>query len=1083
MSKFWSVAAAICTLAACAGVTGAQPLRCGAKVCEYDWTGIGGTKVTDLTGNRRFPNNPNYIRKITNGRFQMRQRGNNLGAMLEGYVKAPTSGRYTFSTQSDDASEVWVATRPNTRTTSLVKVVELTGCCRKINGRRQVQFNKGQAYYIRALVKEGGGGEYLNVGMKVGNKEYFPIPISMFKQVSFKSALRCGAKACEYDWTGIGGTKVSDLTRNKRFPNSPNSVKKLTNGRFEMRQKGNNLGAVLEGFVNAPTSGRYTFSTHSDDASEVWAARNAYTQEGLVKVVELTGCCRKINGRTQLSWTKGQAYYIRALVKEGGGGEYLRVGMKVGRKEYFPIPISMFTTIPPFCMCAGGKATVGNTCNGAGITKCAKCGAGFENPKAGCPAVQSGLACGGTVCEYAWTGIGGTKVRDLTRNKRFPNSPNTVRRLTNGRFQMRQRGNNLGAMLEGFVLAPTTGTYTFSTRSDDSSEVWAASRPMSQSGLVKVVELNGCCRKVNGNRKLKWTAGQLYYIRALVKEGGGGEYLYVGMRVGNTEYYPIPVSMFRNVRGNVCKCSGGSGAYGYACPKNGKSLCASCPAGTNMNKAKTACTKATSGLRCGAAVCEYAWTGIGGTKVRDLTRNKRFPNSPNAVRKLTSGRFETRQRGNNFGALLEGFVNAPTTGRYRFSTQSDDASEVWAASRPNTQEGLVKVVELTGCCRKINGGRNLGWAKGKAYYIRALVKEGGGGEYLKVGMRVGSREYFPIPVSMFVNVPKSCTCAGGKAATGKACTGVGVTKCAKCGAGFENPGAGCPAVKSGLRCGAAVCEYDWTGIGGTKVRDLTRNNRFPNSPNTVRRLTRGRFQMQQRGNNMGAMLEGFVLAPTTGTYTFSTRSDDSSEVWAASRPMSQSGLVKVVELNGCCRKVNGNRKLKWTAGQLYYIRALVKEGGGGEYLFVGMRVGNKEYYPIPVSMFRSVRGNVCKCSGGPGAYGYTCPKNGKSLCASCPAGTKMNKAKTVCTKAASGLRCGAKACEYAWTGIGGTNVIDLTRNKRFPNSPNVVRKLTSGRFEMKQRGNNLGAVLEGFVNAPTSGRYTFSTHSDDSSEV
>jgi hypothetical protein len=361
MSKFWSVAAAICTLAACAGVTGAQPLRCGAKVCEYDWTGIGGTKVTDLTGNRRFPNNPNYIRKITNGRFQMRQRGNNLGAMLEGYVKAPTSGRYTFSTQSDDASEVWVATRPNTRTTSLVKVVELTGCCRKINGRRQVQFNKGQAYYIRALVKEGGGGEYLNVGMKVGNKEYFPIPISMFKQVSFKSALRCGAKACEYDWTGIGGTKVSDLTRNKRFPNSPNSVKKLTNGRFEMRQKGNNLGAVLEGFVNAPTSGRYTFSTHSDDASEVWAARNAYTQEGLVKVVELTGCCRKINGRTQLSWTKGQAYYIRALVKEGSGGEYLKVGIVVGRKEYFPIPISMFTTIPPFCI---GKATVGNTCSG-----------------------------------------------------------------------------------------------------------------------------------------------------------------------------------------------------------------------------------------------------------------------------------------------------------------------------------------------------------------------------------------------------------------------------------------------------------------------------------------------------------------------------------------------------------------------------------------------------------------------------------------------------------------------------------------------------------------------------------------------
>merc|ERR1719440_423533 len=568
----------------------------------------------------------------------------------------------------------------------------------------------------------------------------------------------------------------------------------------------------------------------------------------------------------------------------------------------------MFVNVPASCTCAGGKAATGKACTGVGITKCASCSAGFENPGAGCTAIPSGLRCGAAVCEYDWTNIGGTRIADLKKVKRFPNSPDNVLALTAGGFEMAKRGNNLGAMLEGYVVAPVSGDYVFLTHSDDSSEVWAASKPMTQSGLVKVVELNGCCRTVTGKKKLKWKAGNAYYIRALVKEGGGGEYLRVGARVGKQQWMPIPVAAFVSVRGNVCKCSGGSGAYGYACPKNGASLCASCSAGTKMNKAKTACAKATSGLRCGAAVCEYAWTGIGGTKVSDLTNNKRYPNSPNAVRKLTSGRFEMKQRGNNLGAVLEGFVKAPTTGKYTFSTHSDDASEVWAASKPNTQEGLVKVVELTGCCRRINGRTQLSWTAGQAYYIRALVKEGGGGEYLRVGMAASAspicqvmqigrgpvvnkvfrvnnkavkcpreinkknwlgtdtygdkfrithvangikvartdtgklnagwgmnlrfkccapapraKQYFPIPVSMFVNVPASCTCAGGKAATGKACTGVGITKCASCKMGFENPGAGCPAVKSGLRCGAAVCEYDWTNIGGTRVSDLTKN--------------------------------------------------------------------------------------------------------------------------------------------------------------------------------------------------------------------------------------------------------------------
>eukprot|EP01047_Picozoa_sp_COSAG01_P025366 COSAG01_NODE_1598_length_9772_cov_8.388671_10_plen_142_part_00 len=113
--------------------------------------------------------------------------------------------------------------------------------------------------------------------------------------------------------------------------------------------------------------------------------------------------------------------------------------------------------------------------------------------------------------------------------------------------------------------------------------------------------------------------------------------------------------------------------------------------------------------------------------------------------------------------------------------------------------------------------------------------------------------------------------------------------------------------------------------------------------------------MAMKGDNLGVMMEGWLLAPKTGTYTFSVNSDDSSEVWIAPKPDSKSGLKKVVWLNGCCRKVNGNVRVKLFKGESYYMRAYIKEGGGGEYGKIGMRVGKREYYPIR------------ECDGGPSA--------------------------------------------------------------------------------------------------------------------
>ena len=142
--------------------------------------------------------------------------------------------------------------------------------------------------------------------------------------------------------------KVSDLTSNKKYPDKPDRTEKLTSGSFEVpTQNKNNMGAMIEGYIKAPNTGKFRFFTHSDDWSEVWVAEQPNTQNNLKKVVELRGCCREVAGTARVEWTAGHTYYIMGLVKADGGGEHLRVGFQRddGGEKYMPIPIGMFAAV------------------------------------------------------------------------------------------------------------------------------------------------------------------------------------------------------------------------------------------------------------------------------------------------------------------------------------------------------------------------------------------------------------------------------------------------------------------------------------------------------------------------------------------------------------------------------------------------------------------------------------------------------------------------------------------------------------------------------------------------------------------
>ena len=175
-------------------------------------------------------------------------------------------------------------------------------------------------------------------------------------------------------WTGISGTSVVALTDHPLYPDSPNIREEITS--FEAPTNwSNNYGTRIHGFLTPPETGSYTFWIASDDASELWLSTDE-TPDNAVLIASVGGWCqpRDWDNKTgtdnpnqesaSISLTAGQAYYIKALHKEGTGDDNLAVAWKlegscktrqVIPNSYlspydtdFPTPDPMIWATPPY---------------------------------------------------------------------------------------------------------------------------------------------------------------------------------------------------------------------------------------------------------------------------------------------------------------------------------------------------------------------------------------------------------------------------------------------------------------------------------------------------------------------------------------------------------------------------------------------------------------------------------------------------------------------------------------------------------------------------------------------------------------
>ena len=139
----------------------------------------------------------------------------------------------------------------------------------------------------------------------------------------------------------------------------------------------------------------------------------------------------------------------------------------------------------------------------------------------------------GSINYQRWNNITGTTIATLTSNANYPNNPTTSGSFNSFEITTNS-GDNYGMKVYGYICPPTTGTYTFWIASDDNGELWLSTNT-SSTNKTRIAYHSQWTNSREWNKyttqksaAITLTAGQLYYVEALMKEGTGGDNLAVG---------------------------------------------------------------------------------------------------------------------------------------------------------------------------------------------------------------------------------------------------------------------------------------------------------------------------------------------------------------------------------------------------------------------------------------------------------------------------------------------------------------------------------------------------------------------------
>lgn len=536
-----------------------------------------------------------------------------------------------------------------------------------------------------------------------------PNTIAASSMAAFRSfVLSQGFLKWEY-WGNIGGVAVSALVADPRYiantPDSQGYISGFNSRSIFPDDTHENYGARITGFIIPTVTTNYDFFLRSDDASQLYLSSNA-DPANLALICEESGCCDPFKEpnpgvnfettQTPVPLVAGQRYAVMALLKEGGGGDYLQVAWRVvgdptAAGTLQPIPGSFLASYADPV-----SATINITTQPQSQTRPENTTATFTVAATGSP----------TPLFYQWQRAesGSSTYVDIPGGNGTSYTTPILKVATDNGAKYRAivwvpgYSSNSAAATLTVILDTTKPTLASASAGEDLKSV--------------IATFSEAVKPSTANVAANYSIPGLTVNSATLLGGNTVRLLTTAQPQGTT--LTLTVNNVQDEAGNVIDTAA-----------NAKSF--------------------TTPIVVPQIAVWKAYTGIGGTAVGDLTGNAKYPYSPDVVRPAV-GFDAPNGYADNFGARMVGWITVPTTGDYDFFVASDDASALYL-STDDTAANLsaTPIAREDGCCNPFQEtgigalqttATPIHLVAGQKYFMAYLYKEGGGGDFGQVAIRM-----------------------------------------------------------------------------------------------------------------------------------------------------------------------------------------------------------------------------------------------------------------------------------------------------------------------------------------------------------